>query len=89
MFVESADIQEELKMKKHNSHFRKENHQDVASHKDKENHENLAKPYVQDKLSHRHISSWKDAVIAQVKKRPDDVVRSKDKNRKNNKEAEA
>jgi len=32
------------------------------SHSIKENQERIAKPYVQDKLKHKHISNWKEAI---------------------------
>ncbi len=44
------------------SHVRKETHEKEASHCSKETHLQIAKPYVQEKLGHRHISSWKEAV---------------------------
>lgn len=45
------------------------------SHVAGENQEKPAKPYVQEKLNHQHISNWKEAVEAQEKKQPDDVVK--------------
>ncbi len=50
------------------SHRRVENQDNAASHKDREN-QKIKAPYAQSKLGHRHISDWKDAVMANLSAR--------------------
>ena len=47
------------------SHQREENHQRIASQEYKGNQESVAKPYVEEKLNHKHISNWREAVEMQ------------------------
>jgi len=46
----------------------------LASQILKETHSKLAKPYVADKLGHKHISNWREAVREQVKKKVDNKI---------------
>lgn len=47
------------------SQVQEENQEKIASQWGKENQAVLAKPYVEEKLNHKHISNWRDAIKKQ------------------------